>query len=111
VFQVEKGHLLRVGGAETLQSPLQSPLRLATKAIPRRPPEDSQGEVSCPSFKPPPPPPLHPPPLGELRPDILLATPLPPPPPPCALPPARAEGRWRTARGRRCSRSRRGGTC
>jgi hypothetical protein len=42
-----------------------------------------------------------PPPLGELRPDILLATPLPPPPPPCALPPARAEGRWRTAGGRR----------
>ena len=53
VLQIETGgHLLRMGGAETLQSPLQSPLRLATKAIPRRPPEDSQGEVSCPSFTP-----------------------------------------------------------
>ena len=53
------------------------------------------------------------PPPGELRPDILLAPPLLPPPPPRALPPARAEGRWRTAGGRRCrcSRSRRGGTC
>jgi hypothetical protein len=66
VLQIETGgHLLRMGGAETLQSPLQSPLRLATKAIPRRPPEDSQGEVSCPSFKPPPPsPPTSPAPGG-----------------------------------------------
>ena len=49
VFQIEEGgHLLRVGGAE----PVKSPLRLATEAKPRRPPEDSQGEVSCPSFTP-----------------------------------------------------------
>jgi hypothetical protein len=55
VFQIETGgDLLRVGGAETLQGPLQ----LVTEAIPRRlrvprrPPEASQGEVSCPSFTP-----------------------------------------------------------
>jgi hypothetical protein len=49
VFQIEEGgHLLRVGGAETLKSPL----RLAAEAKPRRPPEDSQEEVSCPSFTP-----------------------------------------------------------
>ncbi len=49
VFQIETGgHLLRVGGAE----PLKSPLRLSTKAKPLWPPEDSQGEVSCPSFTP-----------------------------------------------------------
>ena len=92
VFQIEEGgHLLRVGGAETLKSPL----RLATEAKPRRPPEDSQGEVSCPSFTPP----TSPAPGGAEA--GYLAPPLPPPPPPRALPPARAEGRWRTAGGRR----------
>ena len=68
MFQIETGgHLLRVGGAETLKGPRW----LATDAIPRlrvprRPPEVSQGEVSCSSFTPSPPPPQHPPPLGEL---------------------------------------------
>ena len=48
VFQIEKGgHLLRVGGAETLKS---IPRRL--RVLPRRPPEVYQGEVSCPSFTP-----------------------------------------------------------
>ena len=51
------GHLLRVGGAETLEGPRW----LATDSIPRlrvsrRPPEVSHGEVSCSSFTPPLPP-------------------------------------------------------
>ena len=56
VFQIETGrNLLRAGGAETIKGPLQL---VVTEAIPwrlrvpRRPPEDSQGEVSCPSFTP-----------------------------------------------------------